>query len=97
MTVIERGYDAMADSNHNGGVRIDNLRLQVPAGPRFAGLNRRDGEHLATQIAERIELPGGDDVTLERLQLRIPEHELGAAPAEAIARAINLQLRGGGR
>ncbi|HLT39609.1 MAG TPA: hypothetical protein VK034_25170 [Enhygromyxa sp.] len=86
----------MVDSNHNEGVRIDNLRLQVPAGPRFAGLGSRDGEQLARQIAERIELPGSE-LVIDRMQLRIHEHELGAAPAEAIARAINQKLRGGGR
>jgi hypothetical protein len=87
----------MADSNHNDDVRIDNLRLRVPAGPRFAGLGPRAAEQLATQIGSKLALGNHGTLALDRLHLRIPEHELGMAPADAIARAINRQLRGGVR
>lgn len=81
----------------NDGVRIDNLHLRVPAGPRFAGLGSRAAEQLATQIGAALEIGDRGPVTLDRLHLRIAEHELGAAPGEAIAAAINRQLRGGVR
>lgn len=87
----------MADLPNNDGVRIDNLRLSVPAGPRFAGLGARGAEQLVTQIGAALELGDHGPLTLDRLRLRIPEHELGAAPGEAIAAAINRQLRGGVR
>jgi hypothetical protein len=87
----------MADSIHNDAVRIDNLSLRVPAGPRFAGLGPRGGEQLAAQIGAGLELGNHGPITLDRLRVQIHERELGTAPGEAIARAINRQLRGGAR
>lgn len=87
----------MADSTQNDGVRIDNLRLRVPSGGHFAGLGPQSGEQLAMQIGSGLELGSIGSLSLERLRVRIPEHELGNAPADAIARAINRELRGGVR
>lgn len=87
----------MADSMQNDGVRIDNLHIRVPTGPRFAGLGNHGAEQLARQIGAALELSDRGPVTLDRLHLRIPEHEFGPAPGEAIAAAINRQLRGGVR
>jgi hypothetical protein len=70
----------MSDSIH-----IDNLNIR---GPDLPGL--RDGESLVRNVADELgrTLADGTRAAIDRVHLRIPEHEFRADPNLAIARAL---------